>query len=317
MLHSPSRTAGTERAGGCIIRRHTRPSHAGMQPSSPRGGERVHHSHTVCPPARKSSHTPCGCGVRVRPIHARGSWPQRPPPPLHLPVWAQPPWHLPHPPFALPPCAMQKSTLRYKCLPLSAAIMAFIESTRHYFCTAHGDNAPHNTASGRARACSQTARGQPPWSGCGAYGLWPCARLLTDCALGETPLTPIPGFPQTPSPFIFACPLGITRRYGASAPPATRPHLPTPPARAVCPLASRAGFCISPRAPPAFLPRFARATVSSSGGLTLRCHSACYRLHRPAYPLFAVSASRPRAGAETAKNGRFCITHSGSFLKLC
>ena len=178
--------------------------------------------------------------------------------------------------------------------------------------------APLNSApSGRARACSQTARGQPPRSGCGAYGLWPCARLPADCALGETPLTPIPGFPQTPSPNIFACPLGITRRYGASAPPATRPHLPTPPARAVCPLASRAGFCISPRAPPAFLPRFARATVSSSGALTLRCHSACYRLHRPAYPLFAVSASRPRAGTETAKNGRFCITHSGSFLKLC
>ena len=137
------------------------------------------------------------------------------------------------------------------------------------------------------------------------------------------PLSPIGAFPRAYSARLFLSdktrPVwsGITRRYGASAPSATRPHLPSPPARAVCPLASRAGFCISPRAPPAFLPRFARATVSSSGALTLRCHSACYRLHRPAYHLYAVSASRPRAGAETAKNGRFCITHSGSFLKLC
>ena len=187
--------------------------------------------------------------------------------------------------------------------------MAFIEATLHTFCMEHGDNAPNNTASGRARACSQTARGQPPWSGCGAYGLWPCARLLTDCALGETPLTPIPGFPQTPSPIIFACPLGITRRYGASAPPATRPHLPTPPARAVCPLASRADFCICPWPRLALALVAASTTVSSTGALTLRCHSACYRLHRPATPLTPVSASRPRAGTKTAINGRFCITH--------
>lgn len=146
--------------------------------------------------------------------------------------------------------------------------------------------APHNSAPfGRARACSQTARGRPPWSGCGAYGLWPCARLPADCAHGETPQTPLPGFPQTSSPNIFACSLGITPRFGASSPPATRPHLPTPPARAVCPLALLDGSCMCPRAPLAFLPRFARATVSSSGALTLRCHSACYRLHLPANPL--------------------------------
>ena len=187
--------------------------------------------------------------------------------------------------------------------------MAFIEATLHSFCMAHGDNAPHHTASGGARACSQTARGQPPWSGPSAYRLWRCARLLTDCALGETPLTPIPGFPHTPSPIIFACSLGITPRFGASSPPATRPHLPSPPARAVCPLALVDGSCICPWPRLALALVAASTTVSLSGALTLHCRSACYRLHRPATPLTPVSASRPRAGTKTAINGRFCITH--------
>ena len=146
--------------------------------------------------------------------------------------------------------------------------------------------APLNSApSGRARACSQTARGQPPRSGCGAYGLWPCARLPADCALGETPLTPIPGFPQTPSPNNFACSLGITPRFGASSPPATRPHLPTPPARAVCPLALVDDSCICPWPRLALALVAASTTVSLSGALTLHCRSACYRLHLPANPL--------------------------------
>lgn len=133
------------------------------------------------------------------------------------------PWGLsprvtsPKPPAAMSPDVVQKSTLRHKCLPLSAAIMAFMEATLHHFCTACGDIAPPR---GPVQAPLQGARApahrlRAGYALVGVRSKRPLgarATVFHDRALGGlAPALRAPPAPRAPHPPLARFPAPIRR----------------------------------------------------------------------------------------------------------